>query len=527
MPTGRSSPEAAGPRGPGGPDGHRERGEVRRAVADVGHLLRFRARTARRGALAGAGAALAATTVAVAVLPAVAAGAGRGGGAAGAGPAAGPADLLPLLLAAHLAVTVTAAVASGGGRELLARDPAAIHPIGPTTDHLGTLVLAPVSTGWLLQAWALLGVAAYAAGTAGLAVAGLLVAAWVLAATAAGQLAAWAVEWLRRGPAGALGARSATLLVAAVAIGLGAAPGGRDAVARGPLAWVADAALGGPAWPAAGVLLLAVAGLLALLGGVLAHRVAARPPRDETRLESRTHAARPDARTELAALVRLDRGSVWRSVPLRRGTGVLALGPGLFALARGMEWGTVVLLPGLVASGCVLLFGVNAWCLDGRGLVWRETLPVAPGTQLAARALVIGELLLGAGLVALGLGAVRAGVPSTAELAATAGALLVVTGQALSGALRWSLRSPYAADLRSARATPAPPLVMVGYSLRLALVTTLTGLWFSGLAAIGRVDLVAASTVVLLGWSAWRIAASARGWRDPVRRARVVAVVTG
>ena len=36
-------------------------------------------------------------------------------------------------------------VASGGGRELLARDPASIHPISPTTDHLGALVLAPLN----------------------------------------------------------------------------------------------------------------------------------------------------------------------------------------------------------------------------------------------------------------------------------------------------------------------------------------------------------------------------------------------
>ena len=36
-----------------------------------------------------------------------------------------------------------------------------------------------------------------------------------------------------------------------------------------------------------------------------------------------------------------------------------------------------MLLPGLTASGAALLFGVNAWCLDGKGMVWRETLPVS------------------------------------------------------------------------------------------------------------------------------------------------------
>ena len=39
----------------------------------------------------------------------------------------------------------------------------------------------------------------------------------------------------------------------------------------------------------------------------------------------------------------------------------------------------MTILPGLVASGGALLFGVNAWCLDGRGALWRESLPVDAG----------------------------------------------------------------------------------------------------------------------------------------------------
>ena len=45
----------------------------------------------------------------------------------------------------------------------------------------------------------------------------------------------------------------------------------------------------------------------------------------------------------------------------------------------------MTVLPGLVASGGALLFGVNAWCLDGRGALWRESLPVAPATVFTAR----------------------------------------------------------------------------------------------------------------------------------------------
>ena len=42
---------------------------------------------------------------------------------------------------------------------------------------------------------------------------------------------------------------------------------------------------------------------------------------------------------------RIDRGSVWRSVGMRRGLLVLGVGPGLVALVAGLPWSTVTLLP--------------------------------------------------------------------------------------------------------------------------------------------------------------------------------------
>jgi len=50
--------------------------------------------------------------------------------------------------------------------------------------------------------------------------------------------------------------------------------------------------------------------------------------------------------------------------------------------------------------------------------------------------------------------------------------------------MRWSLARPFAVGLRSARATPAPPVVMAGYSARLAMATSVTGLILSGLAQL-------------------------------------------
>jgi hypothetical protein len=222
---------------------------------------------------------------------------------------------------------------------------------------------------------------------------------------------------------------------------------------------------------------------------------------------------------------RIDRASIWRSVPLRRGTLLLALGPGAVALTGGLAWDTLMLLPGLVASGCAMLFAVNMWCLDGRGLLWRETLPVRPRQVLIARSWVLAEVLLGAGLTTILLGAVRAGAPTASELMAALLVLLTGVGQTLSASLRWSGRAPYAVDLRSARATPAPPLAMVGYSLRLAMTTTLSGLAFAAFGTSDRPDLLLGLAAILLVISGLRIRRSARRWDDPVRRSSVVAVV--
>lgn len=498
------------------PTGPSSRAELRRAVRDVRHLLWFRAATVRRPR-----AALAAL-VAMVGLTAVA--------------AVAPAwldverDLAPLLpagLVALVVVSIGGAVAGAGGRELLARDPAAIHPISPMTDHLGALLLAPLNAGWLIQTWALLGLGAVIAGPAHLAGAQVMTLAWIGAATALGQAVAWAVESVRRGPRGPAVVRGVVGGAVALLALAGVLPEGRRLLLDGPAGAVAAVvASPRPLSVALSVVLLGVVTLgCVLLGGRFAQLTARRVPRDEGRLETRTHEARPNPRSDLAVLRRIDRASVWRSVPLRRGTWLLAVAPGAVALAGGLDWSGLVLLPGLVASGCVLLFGVNLWCLDGRGMLWRETLPVAPRTVLLARALVLAEVLLGAGLVTVLLGAVRAGTPSATQLAGVVLALLVVVGQAVSAGLRWSAARPHAVDLRSARATPAPPLVMVGYSLRLALATTLTGLLLGALAAGGRTDLLLGATAAFLLVSGLRVARAARRWEDPVRRAVVVAVV--
>jgi hypothetical protein len=253
-------------------------------------------------------------------------------------------------------------------------------------------------------------------------------------------------------------------------------------------------------------------------------RVARRPARDELRGESARRAARANPASDLIALLRADRAGIWRSVPMRRGMIVLALLPGLVAAGGSFRWDMLGIFPGLVASGGALLFGVNAWCLDARGALWRDSLPVSPLLAFTSRVLVLLEILVVACVVTLVLAALRAGLPTVSELVAVLCAVVVVTVQVVATSLRWSVRHPYAVDLRSSRATPAPPLVMVGYSSRLALSTTFTGLLFD-LLAHSAWEWSVLLSLPLLAWSSLKLRRTSRAWADPLTRSRVIATV--
>jgi len=354
---------------------------------------------------------------------------------------------------------------------------------------------------------------------------------WVACATALAQVIAWSMEAIRRGPAGLLISRVVVLSVMLL---------GAWAVATHRLAPFLDdlpllrlvlaAAVASTTgftweWFTYTVLLLLVAVGAVILGAVPAWLALRRMPRDEAKIETGSYRARADARSDFWALVRVDRGSVWRSVPLRRGVAVLAALPGLIAVGGGLEWQMMTMLPGLVASGAALLFGINAWCLDGRGALWRDALPVSPSTVFAARTWVLLELLLVSSAVTMLIAALRAGVPSDSEIAALLSTWVVVSLQVVGAAMRWSVQHPFPVDLRSARATPAPPLSMVGYSARLAWITTITGLIFSGFALQPEWRYSVIFALPMVFWSAWRIARVRTRWSEPVTRSLVVATV--
>jgi len=439
--------------------------------------------------------------------------------------------LLPTAYAGFLLLATTSAVASGGGRELIARDQAVAYPISPVVDHLGALVMAPLNIAWILQCWLLFGVSAYALGPKGLPYGIPVTAAWILFATALAQVLAWTMEAIRRGPHGLLVARSVVGLV----LGVSAWAVGTDRMTpfldRLPISALVATTTGAAefgfrwSWVWQALLVLGL-GLASVVVGVLPARAAlGRMPRDEARLETGTYPARPDQRSDFWALVRIDRGSIWRSVPLRRGVVVLAALPGLIAFGGDLEWRMLTILPGLVASGAALLFGINAWCLDGRGALWRDALPVEPATVFSARTWVLLELLLVSSAATILIAGLRAGPPTPSELTALLCTWLVVAFQVVNAAMRWSVAHPFPVDLRSARATPAPPLSMVGYSARLAWITTVTGLLFSGLALVDDVRASLLFAAPMLVWSTWRLVRVQSQWLDPAQRSLVVATV--
>ncbi|HEX6151178.1 hypothetical protein [Nocardioides sp.] len=491
-----------------------------RPVRDVGYLLQFRAAAVRRrSAFRWSALLLLLITAAVAIVPAYV-----------------PAEddrrleiavLMPTAMAGIFAISIISAIASGGGRELISREQGVAFPVSPTTDHLGALLLAPLNIAWLIQAWVLLGASAYGALPARLITAQTVILLWLALATAAAQVIAWVVEAIRRRPHGIVAMRFVLVAIAGVALWIQLTGRTTETLDRIPTLSLWIAGIGGfeLGWFSAVLLELVLLFCMVVLGAIPAILAARRLPHDELRAETDTHTPRPMPWTDLSALLRIDRASVWRAVPMRRGMAVLAIGPGLVAVVGGLPWSSVTVLPGLVVSGGALLFGVNAWCLDGRGLLWRENLPVAPGTVFTVRALVIAEFLAIASLVTILLASIRAGAPTTAELTALACTLIVVTLQVVGASMRWSDQRPYAVDLRSARATPAPPVMMVGYSARLALSTTFTGLLFSGLSRVPDPTVSLLVAVPCLAWSTVRLLRSRRRWIDPAERARIVTTV--
>jgi len=441
--------------------------------------------------------------------------------------------LIPSICLGVVLLATVAAATSGGGRRLFDHDEGLAYPLGPGVDHLGALALAPLNIAWILQGVTLLGVVAYGFGPSwSLLPVQLVSILWLVAATTTAQALSWTIEWVRRGPGGRWIIRAVAGLVGGIVAWLAWSARLGDLLDRTDLTkWVLTTQLHASAhswwsWLEGVTALIVLIVVTGFLGALMAGRVATRLPRDQVRLESVHHRPRPAPHSDLVAMLRIDRASTWRSVPLRRGVFTLGMLPGAIALAGDMEWSSIAILPGLVCSGAALLFGINAWCLDGRGALWRETLPVEPGGVFLARAVVLVEVLVIALLPTLLLASFRAGRPTAEQAAAVLCASAVAITHVVASCMTSSVRTPYAADLGDARATPAPPLAMLSHSARLAGATTLIGLVFDG-TAHAPVSWSVLVALPLILFSCWRFVRIASLWRDPVVRSRVLTTVVG
>ena len=291
-----------------------------------------------------------------------------------------------------------APLVAGGGNELFPPDQLAAYPITARTQYLASLALTPLNLAWTMQLVGLVGLTAYISGPSALLPLALVTClTFVAFVTVAGQALAWLVVGLRqrgpgRGPPGRVGGADRDL-------GRGrrrdrprrggARPGadgaGRDR--RGCRVERAARSMGADdRAPAA-------AHRRGRPGGAAVVRLGAPPARRREHRSSTpwpSAVARP-AGAEHAERLAVDRASVWRSQSLRRGLAGPGLLPGAVAAAAGLDWPSLVLLPGLVAAGAGLLFGVNAFCLDGSGAVWLASLPGRPAAAFWAKSRVVAE----------------------------------------------------------------------------------------------------------------------------------------
>ena len=440
-------------------------------------------------------------------------------------------ELAPAAYLGFGALAVIAPLTAGGGNEVVPPDQLTPFPVRPTTQFFGGLVLAPLNLVWVVQLLALAALTAYLTIDGSLLRGGVTTASYVIALTVFGQALAWAVVGARQTQRGrrVVGAAGIVMLLASVLVVR--AGSGDTVLDRSPTrSVVAGVIAGGDGsllrWGVTtGVLILLVAVGLAL--GARTCSWALRRPGDYGMSRHTEPVRRRPAKAgALRELVAVNRASVWRAPALRRGGLVLAILPGLIAAGTAVPWESMIVLPGLVAAGAGLLFGVNAFCLDGPGAVWLASLPHQPALVARAKAIVLTETVLAAVVVAAVAGSLRSpGAPTAAELAAIVASGLACTALVVAGSLKMSVRRPHRADLRGPRDAVAPPGALALASARLALPTAFTGILLGSASQLGVwwwPPLLALPVFLLAVLSVMR---SLRRYDDPFVRARIVQAV--
>jgi hypothetical protein len=438
-------------------------------------------------------------------------------------------ELAPASFLGFGVLAVIAPLTAGGGNEIVPSSQLVVFPVRPRTQFLGGLLLAPVNLVWVVQLLVLTAETSYLTLHGHQLAGAATTTAFVVCVTVVGQALAWVVVGLRQTRAGRrlVGSLSAALLVAAVVVIRGGF--GDQVLAASPTHTVVRAiALGpGPVWGVTTAALVLGSALGGLLGARACAWALARPADGVVIGASAVVRRRPGRSSALAELVAINRASVWRASALRRGGLVLAVLPGLAAIGAAVPWQSLVILPGLVAAGSGLLFGVNAFCLDGSGAVWLASLPHDPMLVARAKTLVLAETVAIAIGVVLAAGSLRSpGAPTAAQLTGIASSSLACGALVVATCLALSVRRPHRADLSGPRDAVAPPGALAMASARLALPAGLVGVFLEA-GSQTRLwwvpPLIGAPIVVLsLLW----LARSLSRYADPMVRARIVQTVS-
>jgi hypothetical protein len=440
-------------------------------------------------------------------------------------------ELAPVAFLGFAVLAVIAPLTAGGGNEVFPPDQLTPFPIRPRTQFLGGLALAPLNLVWVLQLLTLTAETAYVSrGGSGWRAASTATG-YVVCATVLGQALSWWVAGLRQTRNGrrlvtALAALGLVGSVLVIRLGLG-----HVIVDRTPTRTLVHAVAARPdeltrwALTTGALLLLTVAGLW--LGTSLCDWALRRPTDVTARVDLGPVRRRAPRTGRLAELVAVNRASAWRAPALRRGGLVLAILPGIGAAGAGVPWESLTILPGLVAAGAGLLFGVNAFALDGSGALWMASLPHPPRLVALAKVIVLAETVAAAVALAALAGGIRSpGGPTPTQLSAIVFSGLACTAVVVAVGLSCSVRRPHHALLRSPRDSIAPPGALALASLQLSAPAAFVGLLFSGAAQTGVVWLPPLLAVPVIALALASLQRSLATYDKPLPRARVVAVVS-
>jgi hypothetical protein len=442
----------------------------------------------------------------------------------------------PTLYVGFVILAVLAPLVSGGGYELYPADQLVSYPVRPATVFRSTLVLAPVNLAWMLNVIALFVLTGFSAGpvTWGPTARSLVtVAAFIGTATVVGHALGWLVMGIRQSRRGRVVTNLTGLLVVLTGLLVFWTDRVVDFLESSPTKYVLLGSYDGyfgrySEWLTVMAVLLALCLVFARIGEAVTGWALRRPGDHADRTSSRSLTRRTTHGTGLRALLAVDHASLWRSTPLRRGTLVLVLVPGLVAALAGMSWQSLVLVPGLIAAGAGLLFGINAFTLDSTGSVWLSTLPHWSTPAFISKTVVFTEVALAAVASALIGGSLRAPTPAhAAEVTAAVASALSCVALVVALGMRSSLKHPHRADLNGPRDTPATPGVMAAQSVRFAAVTTVSSLVFGALAFSGQWWVPALAAVAVLSGCVLHLMSTARAWDHPHVRAFVVGTVAG